>query len=284
MRFTRIKSVWCMGIIAISWACNEGFKGQDVPVAKVYDKFLTRSELKELIPRDASREDSLLIAQSYINKWITKELLLHKAQQNLTDAEKNIRKQVEDYSSSLLIHKYKEKLIAQKLSANISDGEINRYYEEHKYNFVLNTPIVRAVMAIIPKSAPNLDKARKWFASKEAKDLEALEEYCITNARKYDNFNDEWIELRGILNLIPVTEETWNKQYKGKNIIEVEDEGNYYFLKIEELKNEKEIAPCSFVKQDIKQILLNSRKMQFEEDLEKQITQEGIQKNHVKVY
>lgn len=273
-----------MGIIAISWACNEGFKGQDVPVAKVYDKFLTRSELKELIPRDASREDSLLIAQSYINKWITKELLLHKAQQNLTDAEKNIRKQVEDYSSSLLIHKYKEKLIAQKLSANISDGEINRYYEEHKYNFVLNTPIVRAVMAIIPKSAPNLDKARKWFASKEAKDLEALEEYCITNARKYDNFNDEWIELRGILNLIPVTEETWNKQYKGKNIIEVEDEGNYYFLKIEELKNEKEVAPCSFVKQDIKQILLNSRKMQFEEDLEKQITQEGIQKNHVKVY
>ena len=184
-----------MGIIAISWACNEGFKGQDVPVAKVYDKFLTRSELKELIPRDASREDSLLIAQSYINKWITKELLLHKAQQNLTDAEKNIRKQVEDYSSSLLIHKYKEKLIAQKLSANISDGEINRYYEEHKYNFVLNTPIVRAVMAIIPKSAPNLDKARKWFASKEAKDLEALEEYCITNARKYDNFNDEWIEF-----------------------------------------------------------------------------------------
>ena len=76
-----------MGIIAVSWACNEGFKGQDVPVAKVYDKFLTRSELKELIPRDASREDSLLIAQSYINKWITKELLLHKAQQNLTDAE-----------------------------------------------------------------------------------------------------------------------------------------------------------------------------------------------------
>ena len=273
-----------MGIIAVSWACNEGFKGQDVPVAKVYDKFLTRSELKELIPRDASREDSLLIAQSYINKWITKELLLHKAQQNLTDAEKNIRKQVEDYSSSLLIHKYKEKLIAQKLSANISDGEINRYYEEHKYNFVLNTPIVRAVMAIIPKSAPNLDKARKWFASKEAKDLESLEEYCITNARKYDNFNDEWIELRGILNLIPVTEETWNKQYKGKSIVEVEDEGNYYFLKIEELKNEKEVAPCSFVKQDIKQILLNSRKMQFEEDLEKQITQEGIQKNHVKVY
>lgn len=280
----RITLICCSGLISLLWACNKDFRGQDIPVAKVYDKYLTQGELREFIPRTTPPEDSLTIARNYINNWITKELLLHKAMQNLTDSEKNIRKQVEDYSASLLIHKYKEKLVSQKLASEVSESEINKYYEEHKFNFILSTPIVRAVMAIIPKSAPNIDKARKWFASKEAKDVEALEEYCITNARKYDNFNDEWIELRGILNLLPVTEDTWNKQYKGKSIIEMEDDENYYLLKIEELKNENEIAPCNFVKQDIKQILLNTRKMRFEEEIEKQITQEGIQKNHVKIY
>lgn len=285
MIINRITLTYCIGLLPFLFcSCDENSRGQDVPIAKVYDKYLTRGELREFIPRETSPEDSLLIARNYINNWITKELLLHKAMQNLTDSEKNIRKQVEDYSSSLLIHKYKEKLISQKLASEVSENEISKYYEEHKYNFILNTPIVRAAMAIIPKSAPNIDKARKWFASKEAKDMEALEEYCITNARKYDNFNDDWIELRGILNLLPVTEDTWNKQYKGKSIIEMEDDDNYYLLKIEELKDENEIAPCNFVKQDIKQILLNTRKMRFEEELEKQITQEGIQKNHVKVY
>ncbi len=224
------------------------------------------------------------MAQSYVRNWITRELLLHKATQNLNDEEKNIRKQVEDYSSSILIHKYKEKLISQKLSREVSEREIAQYYDANKFNFILNTPVVRALFVVIPKSVPNIDNPRKWFRSKEAKDQEALEEYCITSARKYDNFNDQWIELRNLLNLLPITSAEWESKYKNKEYIEIEDDENYYFLKINEIRQEHETAPLGYVQKEIEILLLNKRKISFEENLEKDINAEGIRKDYVKIY
>ena len=163
--------------------CGNKIDPNDVPVAKVLDKYLLLSEVNEIIPPGTSKTDSTLIAQKYVRKWITKELLLNKALQNLSDKEKDIRKQVEEYSSSILIYKYKEKLISQKLEAQIRQAEIDEYYEKNKYNFVLRTPVVRAQLIIIPKSASNINNVRKWIRSNEANDQAALEEYCITNAK-----------------------------------------------------------------------------------------------------
>ena len=303
--------------IPFLWACNEKFTANDLPVAKVFDKYLLKSEVTNFIPTGTSTNDSLIMAQSYVRNWITRELLLHKATQNLNDEEKNIRKQVEDYSSSILIHKYKEKLISQKLSREVSEREIaqyydankfnfilntpvvralfvvipksvpnidNPYYDANKFNFILNTPVVRALFVVIPKSVPNIDNPRKWFRSKEAKDQEALEEYCITSARKYDNFNDQWIELRNLLNLLPITSAEWESKYKNKEYIEIEDDENYYFLKINEIRQEHETAPLGYVQKEIEILLLNKRKISFEENLEKDINAEGIRKDYVKIY
>ena len=270
--------------IPFLWACNEKFTANDHPVVKVFDKYLLKSEVSNFIPAGTSTNDSLIMAQSYVRNWITRELLLHKATQNLNDEEKNIRKQVEDYSSSILIHKYKEKLISQKLSREVSEREIAQYYDANKFNFILNTPVVRALFVVIPKSVPNIDNPRKWFRSKEAKDQEALEEYCITSARKYDNFNDQWIELRNLLNLLPITSTEWGSKYKNKEYIEIEDDENYYFLKINEIRQEHETAPLGYVQKEIEILLLNKRKISFEENLEKDINAEGIRKDYVKIY
>ena len=270
--------------IPFLWACNEKFTANDLPVAKVFDKYLLKSEVTNFIPTGTSTNDSLIMAQSYVRNWITRELLLHKATQNLNDEEKNIRKQVEDYSSSILIHKYKEKLISQKLSREVSEREIAQYYDANKFNFILNTPVVRALFVVIPKSVPNIDNPRKWFRSKEAKDQEALEEYCITSARKYDNFNDQWIELRNLLNLLPITSAEWESKYKNKEYIEIEDDENYYYMKINEIRQEHETAPLGYVQKEIEILLLNKRKISFEENLEKDINAEGIRKDYVKIY
>ncbi|WP_294139448.1 peptidyl-prolyl cis-trans isomerase [uncultured Sanguibacteroides sp.] len=264
--------------------CGNKINPNDIPVAKVLDKYLLLSEVNEIIPTGTSKADSTLIAQKYVRNWITKELLLNKALQNLSDKEKDIRKQVEEYSSSILIYKYKEKLISQKLEAQIRQSEIDEYYEKNKYNFVLRTPVVRAQLIIIPKSASNINNVRKWIRSNEANDQAALEEYCITNAKKYDNFNDKWIELRYLLNILPITQEDWEKKYKNKEYIEIEDDENYFFLKIKEILNEHDTAPADYVKQEIEIILRNKKKMNFEDNLEKQINEEGIEKNYVKIY
>lgn len=166
----------------------------------------------------------------------------------------------------------------------INDEEIESYYNEQENNFVLSTPIVQALFIILPKNAPNLKEVKKWYKSEHAADQESLEEYCLTHAKKYDKFRNKWIEAKFLLNLIPGEFNTLEREILVNKNIEKEDEENYYFLKIKDMRREQTIAPLSYVRDEIILILKNKKKLQFESELEKQINQEGIRKNYVKIY
>ncbi|MEI3154088.1 MAG: hypothetical protein V8S95_02495 [Odoribacter sp.] len=51
---------------------------------------------------------------------------------------------------------------------DIREEDIEKYYNQHENNFVLATPIVKAVFFILPKTAPNLKEVKKWFKSEKA--------------------------------------------------------------------------------------------------------------------
>ena len=259
-------------------------KDHETPIAQVFESSLYREEIVNFIPKGSSKEDSLLMAQSYIRNWITQKLLLHKAIENLSAEKNDIQKQVEDYRTSLLIHKYKQKLIEQRLADEISEQEIEKYYTDNEKNFVLATPIVKAVFFILPKNAPNLKDVQKWYKSDKPEDQENLEDYCLTHARKYDHFKNEWIEVKYLLNLIPGDYDNLEELILTENRIEKEDEENYYFLKIKEMRHNQTIAPLSYVREEITLILKNKKKLEFESDLEKKINEEGYRKNYVKIY
>ena len=261
MRFTLL-----FMLVLIICSC-EPQRTQEPPVAQVFESTLSRSEIIDFIPNGTSSEDSLLMAQNYIRNWVTQKLLLHKAIENLSNEEMNIQKQVEDYRTSLLIYQYKQKLIAQRLMDEISEEDIETYYNKNEKNFILPTPIIKAVFFILPKNAPNLK-----------------EDYCLTHAKKYDKFNNKWIEVKYILNLIPGDFNTLEKEILVVKNIEKEDDDNYYFLKINEMRHEQTLAPLDYVRDEITLILKNKKKLQFENDLEKQINEEGVRKKYVKIY
>lgn len=255
-----------------------------IPVAKVFEEILYRIDVSEFIPSGTSYEDSVLLAQKYIRTWVTQQLLLHKAIDNLSGEEKDLERQVEDYRTSLLIHQYKQKLIAQRLVDEIPESEIETYYDEHENNFVLPTPIVQALFIILPKNAPHVKEVRKLYKSDKASDQESLEEYCLTNARKYDKFQNKWVEAKFLLNLIPGDFNTLLKEIQTNRHLEKEDKRNYYFLKINAIRKEQTIAPLDYVRDEIVLILKNKKKLEFESELEKQINEEAVRKNYVKIY
>ncbi len=242
------------------------------------------SEVAGIIPPKTGQDDSILMSRNYIRNWVTKQLLLHKALENLSEEEKNIRKQVEDYQTSVLIYRYKQKLITQKLSEEIENEKIEKYYEENKINFVLSTPIVKAVFFVLPKTAPQLDRMRKWFKSEKPEDQELLEDYCIAHAKKYDDFHDNWIEQKFLFNLMPEEEGKLENELRHTRNIVKEDDENYYFLKIKEVYKEQNVAPLDYVRDEITLILKNKKKIEFESDLEKQINEEAVRKKYVKIY
>ncbi|MDE7374954.1 MAG: peptidyl-prolyl cis-trans isomerase [Odoribacter sp.] len=273
-----------LSVIAIALLSCQQNASQQTPVAQVFESVLYQSDIAPFIPKGTSSEDSILMAKNYIRNWVTQKLLLHKAIENLPSEELHIRKLVEDYRQSLIIHQYKQKLIEQRLEDDISDEEIKKYYTEHENNFILATPIVKAVFFILPQNTPNLKEVRQWFNSDKATDQESLEDYCLTHARKFDKFYNQWTEAKFLLNLMPGDYKTLNNSILSQKNIEREDKGNRYFLKIREMRKEQTIAPLEYVRNEITLILKNKKKLQFESELEKQINQEGIEKKYVKIY
>ena len=266
------------------YSCNSSNNKDDRPVAKVNDKILYLSEVQDIIPDESVKEDSLLIADNYVHQWVKKQLIISKAELNLTEQDKDVSKMVEDYRSSLIIHKYQQQLIEQKLDTVVRQFEVDNYYRKYSANFTLNQNIIKALYIKVPKPVPNLKQLQKLYKSEKEEDWEELEDYCFQNATNFDNFSGQWIYASELLNQIPVQIKNEEQFLKKKKHIEAEDSTHHHFVKIQELELRNNLAPLPFVREDIRKIIINKRKIEFIKNLEENIYRDAEAKNKFKIY
>ena len=285
MQKSILQLIFSLTIIFIFWGCNQNTLDEDgIPLARVHDKYLYESDLEQLFPSDISKEDSIILTKNYINDWIKKQLMVQKAEENLTDESKDIEKQIEDYRSSLLIFKYRQELIKQKIDTIITQQEIESYYNEYSGNFILNHNIVKALYLKISKESPEINKVRMWYKSEDAEDLSKLEDYCYQYATKFDNFKDQWISFNRLLSELPLSIDDEDRYLRYNQFIETEDSLFYYFVKINDYALKSTIQPIEYAKPKIKTIILNKRKFSFIEELENNIYNNALNRNEFIIY
>ena len=112
----------CQLVHRVSDTTSELF-GDEV-VARVGRHKLFRSELSGYIPTGASPEDSLALAQQYINSWAEELLFLDMADAQLSKEEKNVDRELEEYRRTLLKYRYEERYINERLDTLITDAEV----------------------------------------------------------------------------------------------------------------------------------------------------------------
>jgi hypothetical protein len=273
-----------MFLLPVLFSCHFKRKGQEKPLAKVYDQYLYPSDLKWVITTKLPPKDSAALVSSYIESWVKKQLILNKAELNLTDDQKDVELLLEDYRTSLIIFRYEQQLIRQKIDTVVTNKEIDDYYSSNTANFVLNENIVKALFIKLPVSAPDIAKLKVWYKSGKSTDLALLESYCFKYAKKYDYFNDGWVSLNEILLEIPSKVEDQATFLEKNSFLESKDSIYNYFLNIREYKTKGTIAPISFVKSNIKDIILNKRKLAFVNELENNIYNDASDRNYFKIY
>lgn len=272
-------------ILAVTfYSCNSNKTIDDKPVAKVNDKILYLSTVRDIIQDGTKKEDSLLIAENYTRQWIKKQLIISKAELNLTEEDKDVSKMIEDFRSSLIIHKYQQQLIEQKIDTIISQFDIDNYYKDYSANFILNQNIIKALYIKVPIPVPNLTKIQQLYKSEKEDDWDELEDYCFQNATKFDNFGDRWIYAQELLNKLPGSISDEDRFLRNTKYYETSDLTHHYFVKIQEFELKDNLAPLPFVKENIKKILLTKRKIQFIKDLEENIYRDAESKNKFKIY
>jgi len=271
-------------VFLLAGCLDSGKKVNEVPVAKVYDRYLFLSQLQDIIPSGLSTEDSILIVKNHVEKWIRNQLLLFQAEQHLEPDEKNVARQIEDYRTSLLIFKYEQSFISEKLDTIILEKNIEDYYNSYSSNFILNKNLIKGIFIQVPRSAPEIYKIRSWYRSNNADHIRQMEEYCYANATKFNYFEENWKYFVDILKDMPPIYTRPDNILRYRKNYEIKDSTYYYFLKISDFRLEGSVTPLELVREDIRSILLNKRKIQLIQELEANIYNDALNRGNFVIY
>ena len=267
------------------FACKKAIQ-TDEPDAlvKVNDRILTRNEVESLIPKGTTSADSLLLAESYIKKWVKDELVLKIAQRNLGSDKETIDKLVDAYRRSLLRYRYQEKLIQEKLSNEIQESDVLTYYDTNKAKFVLDKNLIKGLFLKVPADAPNLSEVKTWYKSGNVASLEKIEKYSIQNAAIYEYFFDKWVDFDEIRNNIPNQISNPESFLRTNKILEVTDSSFCYFLNIRQVLLKGQVEPFEYAEPRIREILINQRKLDFIKEFEEELYNDALDGGDVIFY
>lgn len=248
-----------------------------VPVARVNRAFLYKDELAGIVPIGATQEDSTVRMEAYINSWIRKQLLLQEAARKIDINEAEVERKILDYRYSLIAYEYQAFYIKQNLDTAINAPEIEQYYKDNLDNFILKQNIVRATFIKVPKSAPRTNKIKDLIFSTKEKDQDELKSYCLSFSTAYHLVDSTWMVFDELVKNSPLVEIPNKIQFlKANPYYETSDDAYLYFLQVKEYRISDNISPLEFVRDDIRTIILNKRKVALAKQLEDEIYNTAI--------
>ena len=274
-----------IAFVSLLCSCKRTQPTDDADVlVRVKDRTLKRSEVVSLIPRGTSSADSLLLAESFVKKWVKDALVYEVAQRNLGDEKEEVDKLVEEYRHSLIRYRYQERLIKEKLSADIRESDKLNYYEENQKKFTLDKALIKGLFLKIPVDAPGLSEVKGWYKSTSEASLEKIEKYSVQNATIYDYFYDKWVDFDEVMDNIPVHVSNSTAYLKANKFVEVADSSYCYLLNIKEYLPEGSVAPYDYASSQITEMLINQRKVDFLKTFEEELYKDGIRGGDVKFF
>jgi hypothetical protein len=278
MHFSKILISASFLISMLLSACSTNNQSKEVALAKVFDKALYPTDVEGIFPENISTDDSLQLLKAHVDRWIRRQLMLSKAEKNLNNDQKDVSKQIDDYRSFLLIFKYEQEYIRQKLDTNISFSEVESFYRQNTDNFILNESLIKALYIKLRKDNTYIDRFKSLYRSQKEDDIKALDNLAYQVAIKYDYFNDSWVPFSKISKELPSSVENVEDLLRRNRYIEMEDENFVYLVNIRESMMKGQVAPLSHEKENIRSIILNKRKQKLISDLEIKIYNDA--RNH----
>jgi hypothetical protein len=255
------------------------------PVARVESSFLYLDELTGITPAGTPPQDSALRVEAYIDSWIRKQLIIHEATRKMDINEAALERKILDYRYSIIAYEFQTFYIKQKLDTAISNDEIEKYYRNNVDNFILKQNIVQATFIKLPKTAPRTDKIKEMIFSRREKDERELKSYCLSFSAAYQIADSTWIVFDDLVRNSPLAEIPNKIQFlKANPYYETSDDSYLYFLKVNTYRITDNVSPLEFVRNEIKNIILNKRKVSLARQLEDEVYENAAANEKFEVF
>ena len=261
-------------------------KKDEIPLARVFDKYLYMADLKGLIPKRTSAKDSAQIIKNYLDNWVRQNVLVEEADNKLLSSEKDFTLQLEDYRNSLLIYQYDKALINVQLDTVIKEDEISNYYQDNQQEFELRDNIVKVIYIKLVKGSASVSLFKKLLLNinKNPQNRIQLAKLAPENAVNYFLDDQSWLLFDDLLKEVPV--KTYNQEQflQNNRFIEISDNEFIYILLIEDFKIKETASPLSFEKENIRKVLLQKRKVKLLQKAHDELYNNALNNKNVEIF
>ena len=260
------------------------FLRNDEVVAEVGLDRLYRSDLDAVVPRGIPAEDSVRLARQYINTWASDRIYVSIAEEQLSKAEKDVAKELEDYRISLLKYRYEQLYVNERLDTAVSDDKIEEYYEAHKETFRLTRPLVKARFLRIHTYSPMLETIRKKMDSSDANDLIEADSLAFSSAIMFTTWKDEWQDVIVLAKEMGVPYDSVLGMARNGWIRQDDTTGVTNLAYVSETMNSGDYAPVSYTSARIKDIIISTRKQALISSLEQDLLKDAHENGKIVIY
>lgn len=258
-----------LATVIFSTCQKEHININKTPILELNGQFLYEEDLPKISSRTQSKEDSAVVVDTYIKRWIIDAMMYDYAKKNVQNPTE-IEQLVEEYRKTLTIQYYQQNLVNQRLEIPTED-EIKTYYEKYSSLFLLEENIIKGVFIKIPKKTQRIKDLYKWLNDIDAENIEKMEKFCVRNYGTLDYFQDEWFYASDVLKKIPDLSADEKNIITSPNIFEQEDSVFTYLLKVTDYRLVGNTAPYDFANKKIESILLNQKKIDFIRTFEEEL-------------
>jgi len=254
----------------------------DLLLAEVFERKLFLSDMESLLYDGVSAQDSVLIVNAYVERWVRDQLLMQRAEENIPE-DLNINALVEDYRESLILNNYERLLMETQLDSTITESELASFYEANKDQYHLEKPIANILLLQIQDDRPKLDHALTWWNDPTPENLKKLTRYATQYADRFILADSTWLPHEEIEQMLPPGVVSKGSIQVGKEI-RFKDQDVNYLLKVRDIRSTLEIAPLAYIRDQATRAILHRRQIDLINQVKDQLYELEIRKNNVKVY
>ncbi len=279
---TTVAAAFALAVTAVScnWNASTRYAPGRMPLVEIDGDVLYEDELQQALPLGLSPADSADFADRYIRNWVQDAMFYQNAARNIPDT-RDIDRLVENYRRSLIEHEYQRRIIAQKFSAEISDSQIEQFYNDNLHLFELDEPLIRGLYLKLSVRSHDIAKIRRLYTETDDESFEEIEKFCVRNAARQEFFYDKWRSTAEIEVLLPPMEKPLEELLKTDSCFEFRDDEYIYLLNVSEYAPKGGIEPLEHARGRIVGLLVNSNEVNYIRRIKEELYESAIDNNRL---
>ena len=250
-------------------------------IARAGEDFLYENDL----PKFISEEDSVRKYINFVESWAKEKVLYDLSLVNLSQSKKNeIDELVDNYKVDLYINSYKDLIVNTRIDSIVSISQVDSFYRLNNINFKLNENLIKYRYIKVPNDNINLSRIRRSILRINEEDrlfLDSLN-FQFADLKLKDSI---WYTERDVISSLQFINQQNKSEYLIKNkLFTIEDSQYVNIFIIKDILKSGNIPPISYLYDRIKSTIINQRKLQLLQSLNKEILNDALKSRKYEIF